>query len=119
AYGLYLQGVDISRHASTKEDHEKAIDYLRRALKADPTYAQAWAALSAVLADTANAGFAPMEQTHQESRRAAERALELGPNLADAHVATARYFLLDELDVVDGNREVQRALELAPNDQWA
>lgn len=119
AYALYLQGLAINRHASTGTEYEKAIDYFRRALKADPNYAQAWANFSAALSEKGEEGFASMDSVRQESRHAAERALELGPKLANAHIAMARYLIVDELDLMGGEREVQRALELEPNNQWA
>ena len=119
AYGLYLQGIAINRRMSTRADYENAIYYFRRAVKADPSYAAAWADLSAALSEAGEDGFAPLEQAKQESRLAAERSLELDPNLPEAHVAMARYFIIDELDLVGGRREIQRALELEPNNQWA
>jgi adenylate cyclase len=119
AYYLFLQGRAISRGASTGPDYEKTIDYFRRALKADPNYAQAWADLSAALSEKGEDGFAPMETVRQEARQAAERALELAPGLGEAHVAMARYLIIDELDIVGGEREVKRALAIEPNNQWA
>jgi tetratricopeptide (TPR) repeat protein len=119
AYNLYLQGRAISRHAHTRTDYEKAIDCFRRALEADPNYAQPWAQLSAALSEEGEDGFVTMDSVRQESRRAAGRALELDPNLPDAHVAMARYLIIDELNLAGGELEVQRALELEPNNQWA
>jgi TolB-like protein/TPR repeat protein len=119
AYDLFLQGHSIDRSASSGADYERAIHYYRRALEADPNYAQAWADISAAVAEEAENGFAPMEPARKEARHAAERALELAPSLSEAHVAMARYLIVDELDVVGGEREVKRALALEPNNQWA
>jgi TolB-like protein/cytochrome c-type biogenesis protein CcmH/NrfG len=119
AYNLYLQGHAIYKRANTRTDYEMAVDYVRRAIKADPSYPQAWALISAVLSEGGEDGFAPINSARQESRHAAERALELDPMLADAHVAMGRYLIVDELDLKGGERHVQQALELEPNNQWA
>src|SRR5262249_33263656 len=41
AYTLYLQGLAFGQRY-TREDTEKAADYLRRAVEADPNFAPAW-----------------------------------------------------------------------------
>jgi TolB-like protein len=119
AYNLYLQGHAIYERANTETDYEMSVDYIHKALKADPNYPQAWAIISAALSQEGENGFAPIKSAREESRHAAERALELDPTLANAHVAMARYLIVDELDLMGGEHEVQRALELEPNNQWA
>jgi TolB-like protein/Tfp pilus assembly protein PilF len=119
AYNLYLQAHAIYRRASTALEYKTAIEYLRSAVEADPDYAQAWALLSAALSEQGEGGYVPRDSATRESRRAAERALELGPDLADAHVSMARFLIVDELNLLGGEREVRRALELEPNNQWA
>lgn len=119
AHELYLQGHAIFDRTMTPAGYRTAVEYYRAALKADPSYALAWARMSEALAEQGEAGFVPMDSVRQEARRAAERALELNPRLADAHVAMARYLIEDELDLPAGEPHIRRALELEPNDQWA
>jgi len=119
AYNLYLQAHAIYEHGDTAPEYKTAIEYMRRAVEADPDYAQAWAQLSDALSEQGENGYVPLDSVRRESRRAAERALELAPDLADAHVSMARFLIVDDLNLPGGEREVRRALELEPNNQWA
>ena len=119
AYNLFLQGRAIHRRATTQADFEQARDYFHGAADADPKFAQPWALLSAALSEQGEGGFVPMDSARPQARRAAERAIELDSKLPDAHVAMARYLILDEMNLAGGEREVRRALELAPNHPWA
>jgi hypothetical protein len=49
AYNLYLQGRSIVRHAHERADYERGIEYLRRAVEADPKFSDAWAFISSAL----------------------------------------------------------------------
>src|SRR5258708_7295189 len=73
----------------TPEDMQAAIDLYQRATTADPTYAEAYAGL-AITYNVATV-YIPNRATdfgpHAEA--AAQRALELGPSLGEAHVAMA------------------------------
>jgi TolB-like protein len=119
AYALYLQGHAIYQRANTKSDYDAAIDFFHRALKADPNYARAWAALSSAITVAADNEFLPLNSAKQDARQAAERALALDAGLADAHVAMARYLITMELDVGGGEPQLRRALELEPNHSGA
>jgi TolB-like protein/cytochrome c-type biogenesis protein CcmH/NrfG len=119
AYNLYLRGHAIYNREITPTSYKTAIQYFRSALRADPNYARAWAILSDALAEQGENGFVPMDAVREEARRAAQRALELNPSLADAHVAMGRYLIVDELDVADGEPHIRRALEVEPTNQWA
>jgi adenylate cyclase len=119
AYNLYMQGNAIYQRTNTRTDYEMAFDYLHKALKEDPNYAQAWALMSAVLSQQGEYGYVPVISARHDSRHAAERALELDPTLANAHVAMGRYLIINELDLSGGAHQIQRALELEPNNQWA
>lgn len=77
AYSLYLQARAIHLQAKSRSDYEKEIEYLRKAIDADPRFANAWASLSTVLSVQAEYNYAPASQATEESRRAANRALEL------------------------------------------
>lgn len=91
AYGYYLRG----RHAwyrRTPDGFRQALTYFQSAVDQDSTYARAYAGL----ADTYNLlgaydyGLMPPDSAFPLGRAAAERALELEPNLADAHAALAQ-----------------------------
>ncbi len=119
AYNLYLQALSIYQHLNERSDSETAINYLRQALKADPGYAVAWALLSRSLAMRASFGFDPAHPSNDEARRAAEQALRLDPDLADAHAAVARILMETDWNLPGAAAQLQQALEFDPNNSLA
>ena len=86
AYNLALQGRFFLDRRSRK-DLERAVEYFRRSRERDPEYAPAWAGLSQAYARQADNGFVPAADGYRRAREAAEKALALDPQLADAHLA--------------------------------
>ena len=106
AYDLYLMARQYRASGNEGDPRrEEAIERLcRRATEIDPDYAQAWALLAlvqSVLRFNFRKGAA-------DGLAAAERALSLDPNLAEAHAVRARHF-------INQNRhdEAAAALEIA------
>jgi TolB-like protein/DNA-binding winged helix-turn-helix (wHTH) protein/Tfp pilus assembly protein PilF len=119
AYNLYLQARSIFLRPNSKREVERAADYTRKALAADAQYAAAWAFLARVLsyqADIENLHDGPVIE---EGRRAVRRALELDPELADAHAAAARIYTVNLLDPVRAEPEMRQALAIDPNNSFA
>ena len=86
AYNLALQGrFFLDRRG--REDLERSVDYFRRSRERDPDYAPAWAGLSQAYARQADNGYVPAADGYRQAREAAEKALALDPQLADAHLA--------------------------------
>src|SRR5262245_39519867 len=83
-YNAYLQGRYFYDRRS-KEDLEKAIGYYEEALRIDPNYARAWVGLSVVHSRQAFWGYVPLDESYAKARKEAEKALDLDPNLAEAH----------------------------------
>jgi TolB-like protein len=118
AYNLYLQARAIHMQAKSQSDYEKEIEYLRKAIAADPQFANAWALLSTVLSGQVEERLAPASQAIDESRGAANRALELNPRLPDAHTALARVYMAHDLDIRRAEAQVQLALALDPSSSY-
>jgi tetratricopeptide (TPR) repeat protein len=96
----------------------KAIGYYKEAIRLDPRYALAYARLSVaarVLA-TSYASVATKEGqvAIAEARASAKSALDLDPNLADAHLAQGAVLRGIDLNFAAAEVELRRALELAP-----
>jgi TolB-like protein/DNA-binding winged helix-turn-helix (wHTH) protein len=90
--------------------------YFQQAIDIQPDYAAAWAKLAnyygkAVVRNELDPRVAlPLEV------KAAQRALELDPNLADAHHAMSGAYLIARWDPVSADREILRAISLDPSD---
>ena len=117
AYNAYLQGrYQFAR--STHPSFQQAIGFYEQAIRLDPDYAAAHAALGATLSFDAaifSNGDAARAQLDR-SRRAVRTALALAPDLAVAHVARGALLMNGELDWAAAETEYRLAIRLAPND---
>jgi tetratricopeptide (TPR) repeat protein len=113
AYNAWLQGRYFFDRQS-KEDLEKAIGYYEQALRIDPNYARAWVGLANVHSAQANVNYVPLEEGYQKARREAEKAVELDPNLAEAHAHMGWIKRSYDWDWTGANAAYKRALELEP-----
>ena len=117
AYNAFLQGRFYVSH-NTETDQRRAIEYYTQATELDPRYALAWSELSrtwAILAAQYLEG-APAQEAYAKARAAADRALNLSPELAAAHLARSSVLQNADFDWRGAEAESRRATELAPND---
>jgi eukaryotic-like serine/threonine-protein kinase len=114
AYNAYLQGKYFYTRP-TKENLDKAITYYDQAVRLDPSYAPAWAALSKAHSIQAGA-YSPvqLQQEYNRAREAAERALALDPSLAEAHAAVGQIEQYYDWDWAGADGSYQQALALEP-----
>jgi tetratricopeptide (TPR) repeat protein len=117
-YKSYLKG-EFEENGNTKADIEKSIAYFEDAIKKDPTFAPAYVGLAAAYdtLGTVAVGFDPKE-TRPKELEAVQKALELDPELAEAHVLLAIVYQ-KQWQWADAEAEYKRALELNPNDPSA
>jgi TolB-like protein/class 3 adenylate cyclase len=110
AYQLYLKG----RHAvSTFADWGTAMRYLQQAIARDPGYALAYLGLAyyyVLIVDYPMSG----SEALPRAREAAEKALQLDPSLAEAHVALGTVHWWYDRDYAATRREFQTALTMQP-----
>jgi len=114
AYDLLLR----ARHYTTvltPEEHAKARDCLEDAVKRDPNYADAHAALVYVYAAEYSHGHNPRPGALDRAIAAGRRAIELDPRNPRAHAALALTHFFRRDDAVF-EAEAERALALNPND---
>jgi serine/threonine-protein kinase len=116
AYNALLEG-NFYYNRRTAEDLRRAIGYYEEAIRLDPRYALAYAKLvpSAVNLAT-NGGIAKKEREEvlAKARASARTALDLDPNLADAHAAQSIVLEIVDFNFAEAEAEYRRALELAP-----
>jgi TolB-like protein/Flp pilus assembly protein TadD len=113
AYNLYLQGKFLAG-LHTQDGDTQALDYLQRALRLDQNYEPTWTELSIVYVDLAARGFMPSGDALPQSRNAVQRAIELNPKSARAHVALGYLHMNDDWDWAEADREIRQALALEP-----
>ena len=118
AYNLALQGRFFFDRRSRK-DVERAVEYFRRSLERDPDYAPAWAGLSEAYARQADNGFVPAADGYRRAREAAEKALALDPQLADAHLAMGWIHISYDWDWAAADASFREALDLEPGNAQA
>ena len=111
----YYQRARFLWNGRTREGHERAIEYYNRALERDDRFADAYAGLAwAYLTGfQLNLLDLPEAEAFDRMRSAAERALALDDESADAHVAFA-FVLMSERDWPGAAREFRSAIELNP-----
>ncbi len=117
AYNALLQG-NFYLERGPADDVRKAIGYYEEAIRLDPRYALAYAKLSyaAEFLDTRFGGVGPQEKAEltAKARAAAAKALELDPNLAEAHLAQGRLLMDIDFNFAAAETELRRAAALAP-----
>ena len=94
-------------------DIERALQYFDDAIRHDPTYALAWSGQASANWIQLVEGRIPRAQGLSRVRDAAERALQLDPTLAEAHLRLANYRSAVG-DPAAAAKHVQRATELEP-----
>ncbi len=114
ARDAYLRGRFLWNNR-TPESVRQSIDYYKQALAADPTYAEAYAALgdAYILMSSYSANGPAIEL--QKAQQAADHALLLGGGLAEAHTVLAAVRIARDWDWAAGEAEYKQALALNPS----
>jgi len=113
-YESYLKGRFVLNKSNSKAGIEESIGYFQEAIAKEPTFAAAYVGLAEAYSElgTVFVGVAPTE-TRPKAIAAAQKALELDPNIAAAHVMLGD-MLQDEWHWAAAEGEFRRALELNP-----
>lgn len=114
AYRLYVEG-RIHMDRRTEAGVWRAVDRFQEAIERDSAYARAWSGLADARHLLVTYGYGPADTLHPRALEAARRALELDPDLAEAHASLG--LLSDEYlgDVPAALRALERAVELKPS----
>jgi eukaryotic-like serine/threonine-protein kinase len=113
AYRLYLQG----RHhwnRWTEEGFYKAIGYFQKAVEKDPGYALAFTGIAESYVLLGWNSYLPPKDAFPKGKAAAMKALELDPDLGEAHTPLAAALWLHDWQWQEAQAEFKRSLELNP-----
>jgi DNA-binding winged helix-turn-helix (wHTH) protein/Tfp pilus assembly protein PilF len=111
---LYLEGIHqrSRRDISVLNARALANEKFEAALREDPNYAQAWAALAASISQAVHTQTITPAEGVPKARAAALRAIGLDDNLAEGHVSLGEIYLDHDRDFTAAKKEFDRALEL-------
>jgi TolB-like protein/DNA-binding winged helix-turn-helix (wHTH) protein/Tfp pilus assembly protein PilF len=111
AFELYLRGRHCW-HQRTPESVQRAIAHFEEAVRVDNTYALAFAGLAYSYSALAFYGYVSATHAEAAAQRSAARALELAPDLAESHYATALFTMWLSPDWPDAERWYARSLAI-------
>ncbi|MGZ8812197.1 MAG: winged helix-turn-helix domain-containing protein [Thermoanaerobaculia bacterium] len=114
AYDLYLRG-RFQWNKRTMEGLGRAIEHFERAIVADPEYALPHSGIADVYAVMGNRDLMPPREAFPRAIQSATRALELSPNLAEAHASLGAIAEVHHWDWHEAGRKFRRAIELSPS----
>jgi eukaryotic-like serine/threonine-protein kinase len=119
AYDAYLKGRYFFNRPSD-ENLRKAIAQFEETVRLSPTFAPGYSGLSDAYGWVGyNEGFLTAAETRPKVKAAAEKAVQLDGNSAEAHTSLASFKLWYEFDWDGCEREFRRAIELNPNYAYA
>lgn len=112
AYDLYLRGRFFTKNVT---EMSRGIDLLREAIEADPTFAPAYAEIAVCYCNLATLCYLPPAETAAQVDRWVDRALELDPEQAEAHMARGFAGTLFRREWNAAEEDFRRGIELNPN----
>ena len=115
AYDAYVSSYRYWNDLS-QESLNKALEFLNLAIEKDPNWAPLYGALAQVWVGLAQMNFEAPEVAGPKIFEYLNKALELDPDLPDAHYNKAVIAVWTEWDWEKGEREFLKALEINPND---
>ncbi len=115
AYDAYLRGNDYQRNGTDEGHIRAALRLYERAVELDSLFAPAYALLSRMQTRMYWAYYDRSPDRLVRARRAVDRALELEPNLPEAHHSLGTYYWLGFQDYERALRELDIAAAARPN----
>lgn len=104
----------LGRQAYRSAEYKRAIEHLNKAIELAPDYAAAYGILAMSWHLGEAVGVSKREDVEKYGRSAAVKALELDPNLSEAHLAIAGIKWLEDWDWAGAEQSFKRAFELNP-----
>jgi serine/threonine protein kinase/tetratricopeptide (TPR) repeat protein len=113
AYSLYLKG-RYYWNKREKDDNLKSIEYFLEAVNKDPSYALSYSSMGMAYVTLGTNLFSPSNEVFPRAKKAAQKALEIDPNLDEAHIVLAAELMWYEFDFPGAEKEFKTAIDLNP-----
>ena len=114
AYTLFLKG-NFECHRQTPDSLQAGIEYFKRAIDTDPAFALAYASLADAFVEMTLFGGMHPSQTTPQAKTAARQAVNIDPELAEAHGALGAIAFYYDWDWELAESEFEKALALKPS----
>ncbi len=119
AYELFLRARELFHWAGSGYSYDKGADALRlidEAIKRDPQFALAYGLASRLHSELFWFGYDKSASRLEKAKAAADAALELQPDLGEAHLAKAFYYYYGFRQYDVAQKHVTDAIRAIPND---
>jgi TolB-like protein/Tfp pilus assembly protein PilF len=114
AYVAYLKGRYFIDNRRSAEGARKSLEYSLQAVRIDPDWALAYSGLASSYVSAALLGEVRPNEGLPQAKSAAQKALQLDPEIAEAHVALANVLMMFDFNQAAADDEFKRAIELSP-----
>src|SRR6059058_2813526 len=114
AYEIYLLG-RFEFNKFTEDGFTNSLSHFQQAIALDPKFALAYASLADAYNTIGYWGYLPPKEAFPEAKRAAEKALSIDPDLAEAHGAVGYVEFQYEWKFKEAEMEFKEAIRLNPN----
>ncbi len=114
AYQLYLKGRFYFARR-TDQDIRRSIELFQQAIKLDPNFALAYVGVSESYNVMPSYPYMSPNEANPLAKAAVAKALEIDPDLPEAHTVSGMIAATYDWDWVKAEREFKRSLELDPN----
>ncbi len=115
AYDYYLKGLEYADRSVAQMNYDSQIRMFQQAIAADPGFAAAYAKVSRAHSMMYWMYYDRTDGRIAKAKDAANRALELDPNLAEAYGALGWYYYQTKLDYESALKQFDLALQYQPN----
>ena len=113
AYSLYLRGL-YCWNQWTPNTTQEALRHFLDALELDPDFALAHTGVARCYAQLGAQGRLRSDEAYPAAQEAAQRAIELNPEIAESHVSLGLVRLFYDWDLAGARSCLERAIELNP-----
>jgi TolB-like protein/Tfp pilus assembly protein PilF len=114
AYEAYLKGRFLKNQGEGEDTLKGALAAFDESIRLDPQYAKAYVGRSDTLLRLGWNAYVPVDDAFEKARQAAQRAIELAPDLAEAYLSLSNPQAMVDYDLHAASSTVERAVRLNP-----